>query len=464
LRSDIDSLLRLSSRARDTGVWDPHDLSFCEVTFEQIFGGVEDTHKTLVKKASQKEEKKEKEEEDDDRRSSNVYDSRSSLRSEMEELKRRSEERRRGSQSEENGRGRDVGDRSDAAQAKIRDLRKQVLRQQTRASEYVREGVEKNKVIADLESQITELNSEMDELKEENNANLTVINRLKDSLQETTTRLVYLDSDEPGAGRSPSPPCLSSTASLPSLPSGPTGPNLITYSSKFARSLSRRSSRSSLATRLQEQLETSQGEVQRLEQRASDLATQVELSSNARLQAESALLTTRRELKELAVEHENLKDDFRALVRRREEKKLRRSASTAGEESSSATDRRRQEGLESRLGSAIQQLRQREEEMEGVANCLIKREQEMEGVANCLDSVTIQLCEREAEIAGLRGRVGALEEQLSHQQQALRQGGDRQRTRSFPLPVRVIYKGESEVSGEEEDRSEGLSSSDSFNI
>jgi len=305
-------------------------------------------------------------------------------------------------------------------------------------------------VIADLESQITDLNSEMDELKEENNANLSVINRLKDSLQETTTRLVYLDSDETGAGRSPSPPCLSSTASLPSLPSGPT-PNLITYSSKFARSLSRRSSRSSLAARLRDQLETSQGEVQRLEQQASDLATQVELSSNARLQAESALLTSRRELKELAAEHENLKDDFRALVRRREEKKLRRSASTAGEEISTATDRRRQEGLEARLGAAIQQLRE--------------RESEMEGVVTCLDSVTIQLCEREAEIAGLRRRVGALEEQLAQQHQALRQGGERQRTsRSFPLPVRVIYKGESEVSGEEEERSEGLSSSDSFNI
>ena len=47
-------------------------------------------------------------------------------------------------------------------------------------------------MIADLESQITELNSEMDELKEENNANLSVINRLKDSLQETTTRLVCI--------------------------------------------------------------------------------------------------------------------------------------------------------------------------------------------------------------------------------------------------------------------------------
>merc|ERR1712108_12229 len=96
---------------------------------------------------------------------------------------------------------------------------------------------------------------------------------------------------------------------------------------------------------------------------------------------------------------------------------------------------------------------------------LRERESEMEGVVTCLDSVTIQLCERVAEIAGLRRRVGALEEQLAQQHRALRQGGERQRTsRSFPLPVRVIYKGESEVSGEEEERSEGLSSSDSFNI
>ena len=27
LRSDIDNLLKLSARARDSGVWDPHDLS-----------------------------------------------------------------------------------------------------------------------------------------------------------------------------------------------------------------------------------------------------------------------------------------------------------------------------------------------------------------------------------------------------------------------------------------------------
>lgn len=67
-----------------------------------------------------------------------------------------------------------------------------MLKQQGRASEYVREGVERNSKIAELQTQITELNSEMDELKEENNANLTVINRLKDSLHDTSTRLVRI--------------------------------------------------------------------------------------------------------------------------------------------------------------------------------------------------------------------------------------------------------------------------------
>ena len=66
----------------------------------------------------------------------------------------------------------------------------QVLRQQAKASQQVKEGVERNRLVAELQAQITELNSEMDELKEENNANLSVINRLKDNLQETNIRLV----------------------------------------------------------------------------------------------------------------------------------------------------------------------------------------------------------------------------------------------------------------------------------
>ena len=46
--------------------------------FLQIFGGVEDTHKTLVKKATQKTPERDKEKEEE--RGSSVYDSRSSLR------------------------------------------------------------------------------------------------------------------------------------------------------------------------------------------------------------------------------------------------------------------------------------------------------------------------------------------------------------------------------------------------
>ena len=44
----------------------------------QIFGGVEDTHKTLVKKATHKTPERDKEKEEE--RGSSVYDSRSSLR------------------------------------------------------------------------------------------------------------------------------------------------------------------------------------------------------------------------------------------------------------------------------------------------------------------------------------------------------------------------------------------------
>ena len=48
--------------------------------FLQIFGGVEDTHKTLVKKAPQKTPERDKDKEKEEERGSSVYDSRSSLR------------------------------------------------------------------------------------------------------------------------------------------------------------------------------------------------------------------------------------------------------------------------------------------------------------------------------------------------------------------------------------------------
>ena len=77
-----------------------------------MFGTNEEVHevnKSLVKKAEVARE--------EDEGSGSIYDSRSSLRSELSELRRRSEERRRGGEVEA---------RSDGAQEKIRELRKQV--------------------------------------------------------------------------------------------------------------------------------------------------------------------------------------------------------------------------------------------------------------------------------------------------------------------------------------------------
>ena len=125
-----------------------------------------------------------------------------------------------------------------------------MLRLQKKGSEQVREVVVKDKLITDLQTQITELNSERDELRSENNANLSVIQRLKDNLTETRTRLAALEEEAgelsgsglcvPGSGDKR----MSSTTSLPEIPviGGGPGPGTsltslggCQYSSKFAR-------------------------------------------------------------------------------------------------------------------------------------------------------------------------------------------------------------------------------------
>ncbi len=54
-----------------------------------------------------------------------------------------------------------------------------------------REGVEKDSAITQLQIEITELNNEMDDLKEENYANLSVINRLKASKLLLTSKYLF---------------------------------------------------------------------------------------------------------------------------------------------------------------------------------------------------------------------------------------------------------------------------------
>jgi hypothetical protein len=54
--------------------------------------------------------------------------------------------------------------------------------------------VDKDRTITQLQIEITELNNEMDDLKEENYANLSVINRLKVTIrkEQSATRFFFL--------------------------------------------------------------------------------------------------------------------------------------------------------------------------------------------------------------------------------------------------------------------------------
>ena len=89
----------------------------------QVFGTMEataDLAKPVVRKAALEEEKRDTEAEEEAGRGSSqlLYDSRSSLRSELSDLRRRSEERRRGGEALEG--------RTEAQHSKIRELRQQV--------------------------------------------------------------------------------------------------------------------------------------------------------------------------------------------------------------------------------------------------------------------------------------------------------------------------------------------------
>merc|ERR1712106_658804 len=470
LRSDIDSLLKLSSRARDSGIWDPHDLNFCEVTFEQVFGSMErpiTPNKTPVVRKVSKESS---------HHSSQFYDSRSSLRSELSDLQKKVD-----SHQEE-----DISLRSDASNNKIRELRQQVLKLQKKGSEYVKEVVLKDKLIAELQTQITELNNEMDEMRNENNANLSVIQRLKDNLHETKTMLSVLeeDSSESNYDRK-----VSSTASLPEIPA------YQAYSSKFARSLTRKTSQSSLVQQLTDQLDIARREQRHLERQVRELLTQAEIHNTEKLQVESQLMTVRTELQELGVEHDNLKDDFRTLVRKCDERRKSPMKSIMSEETISMSKTKilheAQKGQEALLAT--------EERLEEAIFHLQERETEMENVARHLETINHQIFERDIELDQLRTQCERFQEELSEnikENASLKESISQQKLTirsmqevvegrrksdtvpkhsnprsGIPLPVRVIYKDSSDISGDEGSRSHShapgsfiMSSSDSFEI
>merc|ERR1719232_547219 len=271
----------------------------CEVTFEQVFGSDEPAQRSRPVGASVR--KVSRGEESHHSRSSQIYDSRSSLRSELSDLQKRGDI---GS-----GHCDDVSLRSDISNVKIRDLRQQVLKLQRKGSEHVKEVVMKDKLITELQTQITHLSNEKDELKNENNANLSVIQRLKDNLNETKTRLSALEEDSTECSNYDKK--MSSTASLPEIAACPSLMMTNQYSSKFARSLTRQSHDSSLVQQLTDQLDIARREKRQLEQQLGQLSSQLEVVDKEKEQLEQQLVLVRGELQDLIREHENLKDDFR---------------------------------------------------------------------------------------------------------------------------------------------------------
>ena len=343
----------------------------------------------VVKKISREEEEEREEEREE------VYDSRSSLRSELSDLQRRPATNL--SQCE------DVSLRSEASNTKIRELRQQVLKLQQRGSENVKEVVMKDKLIAELQTQITFLNNERDDLKNENNANLSVIQRLKDNLNDTKTRLSVLEEDGEGSNYERK---VSSSASLPEIPAF----QQTFYTSKFARSLTRQSNQSSLVQQLSDQLDIARKEKQQLEEQLRDVLAQMEISNSERLSLQDQLGRLRAELEDLVAEHDNLKDDFRTLVRKYEvEKERKKSAGKSGVADDPTLPQpcvvlsKTKMLHEAHRGQEV--LLATEEKLEAAIVQLQQREREMGSVAHHLESINQQLFDRDIEL-GKEGSGG----------------------------------------------------------
>ena len=319
-----------------------------------------------------------------------LYDSRSSLRSELSDLQRRPATNL--SQCD------DVSLRSEASNTKIRELRQQVLKLQQRGSENVKEVVMKDKLIAELQTQITFLNSERDELRNENNANLSVIQRLKDNLNDTKPRLSVLEEDSECSNYERK---VSSSASLPEMPAF----QQTYYTSKFARSLTRQSNQSSLVQQLSDQLDIARKEKQQLEDQMRDVLAQMEISNTERLSLEDQLMRVKTELEDLVTEHDNLKDDFRTLVRKYEVEKERKKSGGKSVVTDDTTPVLSKTKMLHEAHRGQEVLLATEEKLEAAIVQLQQREREMGNVAHHLENINQQLFDRDIEL-GKEGSGG----------------------------------------------------------
>ena len=333
------------------------------------------------------------------------------------------------------------------------------MRLQRRGAEQVREVVQRDKLIAELQTVITELGGARDELSAENNANLSVIQRLKESLAQTRTRLSCAELEDSAAAGT-----LASTASLPEITvssascrdtGGISSQGSCQYSSKFARSLTRQSASGSLVQQLTDQLDIARAEKRQLEQQLGELAAQLELAAAEKLSLDQQLAAVREQLEELGREHANLKDDFRTLVRKYDEERAAAAGDTAAAGPVSRTKLLLE--TEEKLEAAILQLQLREAEMERVAAHLDTvtrraegRDRELGAAAARLEQLQRALADTEAENRRLGDTVSGQKAAILSLQAAVE--ADRRKEadpRHKHKTVRLIYKEHSDCSEDE---------------
>ena len=124
---------------------------------------------------------------------------------------------------------------------------------------------------------------------------------------------------------------------------------------------------------------------------------------------ENQLVLVKTELQELLLEHDNLKDDFRTLVRKYDGEKERNKSPHQNNESPNVLSKTKLLH-EAQKG---QMLMETEEKLEAAILQLQLREAEMDSVAQHFDNVNQQIHDRDMELHNLRGQVAQLQQNLS---------------------------------------------------
>ena len=213
---------------------------------------------------------------------------------------------------------------------------------------------------------------------------------------------------------------------------------------------------------LTDQLDIARREKRQLEQQLAQLSSQLELADKEKEQLEQQVGLVRGELQDLVREHDNLKDDFRVLVRKYdgERNKTPDPSQSHGPVSKTKLLHEAQKGhvllaTEEKLEEAIMQLKLREAEMEDVAQHfeainrqVLDRDLELDSMRTRVTELQQALAEAVAENRELDETVGQQKGTILSLQGAVEDTRRRSDTARHKT-VRLIYKDSSDLSGDE---------------